>query len=597
MIRHRLVQSLGLGAPLSLCALLVAAPIVLIRRFALPVPLSDHWAILGNALAALDRGDSWAALLWAQHNEHRLVVGRLADLTLLVMAGAPLIVEQYLLVLLGAAAGALVWIWTRRDLGARQTALGWWLLPLTAGLALSPAQMENWVSPMQVPVLAQNVAVVAGLMLLGRAPLRPWRVGLAAACGIAATGCFASGLLYWPAALIPLAAQAGRRRWRWTLAWLAVSAVVWTVYFHGYAAPPGHPAPAQGLAQLGPMAWFLLALLGNPIAAALRPQAALAALVMPLVGLLGLALLTAALVRLWRQKTGRAAIWPWAGLAAYTLLLAASITAGRIGMGFHLALSPRYITMVWPFWGAVVALALLALVPAAESPAVSRAWLGLRAGAGWLLVGGLLVVTLGSINSQVQRWTPIMRDRAAAVAELPDVCRGNAELVGQLGLPGQIQEAWPLLLRRGIVALPAERVDLGALETSPVPVGAVESVSWEEPSGPSRCLRVAGWAGSESPHGAAREVWLVSGGVVVKRAWVGQHRPHTGPDYDRDPHPASGWTAYLDTRRLGAGSQELEVIAVFSGTLVPGVPVPGMPVPDSPGAVPPRVVRIGKVSL
>jgi hypothetical protein len=85
---------LRIGFPVGLCVALVVHLMILVTRFALPAPLSDHWGTLGELLTAIDQGDALLPTLWAQANEHRLVVGRLADVITIRLFGGDLRVEN-----------------------------------------------------------------------------------------------------------------------------------------------------------------------------------------------------------------------------------------------------------------------------------------------------------------------------------------------------------------------------------------------------------------------------------------------------------------------------------------------------------------------
>lgn len=563
------------GLPLLLTAAQVVYLVILVHRFALRLPLSDHWIILGKLATALERGDPLLPVLWSQHNEHRNFVGSVADLATLKLAGGDFRIEQYAMVALAAGAGIGLGLAAWRRLRSADPALAAWSVPMLALLALAPAQMETWANAVQFPVVAQNAAVIGGLWALGRAPLDGRRLALAAGCGLVASACYIHGLLYWPAALVPLLAHAGRRWKPVALGWIVLAGAVWGAYFIHYAYPAQHPSLTLHASDVPGLLVTFAGMLGNPIGAVIRPQDPWAQTVIPLIGAAGLALLGLALVRLRRQPARRTHAWPWLGLAAYALLCAAAMAVGRHKFGFVAALSPRYVTVVWPFWAATLTLLLMALAtPAAasvEGPARASRWtLGARTPARAVL-GLVIAVELGSINSQVQRWTPILRDRAAATRELPDVCQGNLELVGRVGLPEEVSAYWTVLARGHLVSEALPRAEFDPGERRSVPGAGIAAPRWEaEPAVATagRCLRIAGRAAPEPTLGQAREVWLVSHGVALKGAWVGLLRPHVGPDYDADPHPDMGWVMYVDERRLD-GNPELDVYAVYSAAPKP----------------------------
>ncbi len=579
MIQGFGLRSLRWSLPLLLVAAQVAWLVSFVARFAVRMPVSDHWIILGNLLTALERGDSMLPVLWSQHNEHRNFVGSLADLAMVKLGGGDVRLELYAMLLVAAIAGiglgVSAWRWLRRS----DPSLGAWIIPMLALLALSPAQMETWASAVQFPGVAQNLAVIGGLWVIGRAPLNGWKLGLAAGCGLVATACYIHGLLFWPAALVPLLSRSGRRWKPVALVWAVLSAAVWGAYFTNYVRPAVHPPLALQGSDLADLLLTFAGILGNPVGSFIRPQDPLAEIVIPLIGAAGLALLGFALVRFWRQPTRREDPWPWLGLAAYALLCAGAIAVGRHGFGFVAALSPRYITFVWPFWAATLPLLVMCFAPpvAASGGELPKNSKGRTLGR--VVLGIVVTVELASINSQVQRWTPILRDRAAATRELPDICLGNGELVGRVGIPEEIASFWPVLTRYHVVRESPQLLEADRDEARPASGGAIESVRWEaRPALPmsGRCVRIAGWAASDR-LGPAQEVWLMRRGFAFKGAWVGKRRPHFGPDYDADSHPDTGWVIYVDSKRLDPQDRAFDLVAVFTAA--------------------PRPIWIGKVSL
>ncbi len=559
--------------PWSLSALVAAYLFVLVTRLGIRIPIIDEWLSLGNTLLTLERGEGFWTMLWAQHNEHRIPIARLVDIAVVFLGGGNLFIELYVNLALAIATALILGIVVQRELQATHPRLAPWMALAMTLLVLSPSQMEIWLFP-QIPYTAQTLFIVLGLLALSGRAWSWWRLGLAALCGALATASLSSGLLFWPAALVPLAGRAGPRA-KWVLpGWIVLSAAVWWIYFSGFHRPAAHPSLSAWLADPGALVQFFLAVLGNPMAAVVVPQSALAAILVPAVGAVGAALLVIALVRLYRSGTRPASVWFWLGLAVYAAMCAGIITLGRLGFGLFLALSSRYITLTWPFWAAAVMLPFLAFL--AEPAGFRVGSLPLAARIHWVLsacvLAACIVVSAASINTFVRRWTPIATDRQAAMLELPDLCQGNVDLVRHLG-PIEITARYlPVMVRHGVIAFPQEPFSAAAADARSAPPGAIESVRLEAQPvvpGSGRCLRIAGWAGMERAGTPAREVVLAASGTVLKRAWVGQRRAHAGADYDADPHPAVGWVLYLDTTRLKPADDRLELYALLPGAVRP----------------------------
>jgi hypothetical protein len=585
------------GAALALSAVWVANLIAVISEFTLPVPVSDHWGALQFLLEALERGEPLSRILWSQHNEHRIAVEWLAELAVLQWGHGNFRPEAYLSIALAAATAGWAWWTLAKPLRAQHPVWAWWILPGTLALALSPAQMENWIDPFHLMFFTLNLGVLGGLVLLGTAPLTALRFASAALCGAVATASFGSGLLFWPVALLPLWANTHRSRRVPVLGgWIGLSALVWGAYLWDFKSPASHPSLLALLDAPWATLRFFLVLAGNPVGAFVRPQDAIALSAVPAFGLAGLALLAGVLLRAGRRLCGDPRRMVWLALAVYALLTAATITLARVGFGLVAAFPTRYVGLLWPLWMGTLALLTLEQVHPAghaqQAGQVHEAGQAQHAGqaheagqaqprkrpwprfplaqAAW---AALIVLGIATFNTHVQRWRPFVRDFRAAAAELPDVCEGNATLIGRLGPPDLVAQALPVLVRHGLLSYAPEAFAASAEERPPEPSpGAVEETAIEtvrlEPAGleprsahGGRCLRIAGHV----PPTAARapEVLAVAGNRVLKRGWVGPLRPRAGPDYDADPRPESGWALYIGTARLSPGLERLEVYAVL----------------------------------
>jgi hypothetical protein len=366
--------------------------------------------------------------------------------------------------------------------------------------------------------------------------------------------------------------------------WIGLSAVVWGVYLWGFTSPGGHPSLLALLARPGEAIRFFLALLGNPVGAFVRPQDAIAQTAVPALGAAGLALFGWILLRGDRRRflDSRRAVW--IGLAAHALLSAAAITLARVGFGLAAAFPTRYITFFWPFW-----LGTLALLTVDQVRPGVRVPPGAGPAAGWPLAqaawAALIVMCLVTYNTHVQRWRPFSRDIQAAVFELPDVCQGNAVLIGRIAAPDAVAEGLPVLMRHGLLRLAPQAFAAPAPVRQEEPPGAIESVRLESGSGFTHsgpCLRIAGHLSRRAARGT--EVLLVGANQVLKRGGVGPLRPRTGPDFDQDPDPETGWVLYIGTERMPQGLDRLDVYTVLPDRQAVRIGTVEFPLKLDPGA-------------
>ncbi|HLU39608.1 MAG TPA: hypothetical protein VK081_09490, partial [Planctomycetota bacterium] len=162
------------------------------------LPTYDHWVTVDLAERAAT-GQAGFADLWAQHNEHRLVLPRLLfllDYFAFAGRGRSLLVMTALVQL---AHVALLW---RLVVGASPAARArpWSTLAVIAALLGSAAQMFNLIEPFQVQFILVHVAATAAFAAAARGADAPragwWAVALGAAAASALS--MANGVLVLP---------------------------------------------------------------------------------------------------------------------------------------------------------------------------------------------------------------------------------------------------------------------------------------------------------------------------------------------------------------------------------------------------------------
>jgi hypothetical protein len=309
-----------------------------------PVPFADFWSQFSFLEPALD-GDIRLADLWAQVNEHRILVARLQFLVdyalfdgTFVFLFAAIVVSS---LLLAATYAAIAWRETRDGvitLGVSSAA---------SIAALSPVADENltWSYQVQfVQVFLFATAAVAALAVAARASGgRTWLwTGGSVLAAAAATYSMANGLLVWPVLVVlalalrlpravvlavGLAGAALTASYLWQLEFTTRSSLDDPVRLLGYAA-----------AYLGS------ALQETSTAVAISA------------GTAGLALLGVLCAQVWRRRTDPGVALPFgAGVGCFVLLTALQTAAGRLSL-FEVsqALSPRYALGSFTFWLALL---------------------------------------------------------------------------------------------------------------------------------------------------------------------------------------------------------------------------------------------------
>lgn len=315
-----------------------------------PVPFADFWGQFPFIERGV-KGDFGIADLWAQWNEHRIVVARIQFLLDYRFFGGT---NVFLFSAIAASSVALAatfataaWIDTRDRLVALGT------LAVAVASTMSTAGIENLTWAFQVQFV--QVFLFAALSILSvvvaarssRNTHRAWLTGLTALGGIAATYSMANGLFAWPVVVgLALALRLERRlAAALTIAGiLTIATYLWRLDF----TTRGELSDPVGLAT------FVAVYIGSAAWGAGLHKAAL-------VGAVGLALVPLVFVLAWRRRSGTSVALPFgAGVTAFILLTAMQTAAGRLYLGTSQALSSRYSIASFTFW---LALLVALLVP------------------------------------------------------------------------------------------------------------------------------------------------------------------------------------------------------------------------------------------
>ena len=413
-----------LGAVLLAPALYV----VFVAHYGVNSLFNDDWSMVPVVHAAL-HGRLSFGLLWAQHNEHRVLLPNLAFIALgkwasldtrtILLASAALFIAGYLLLV------ALV----RRYAGH---SLGWVFTLLLGAVWFSLADVESALLAYQITWYAVTFFLVLLLFVLARSRLGPGLLLLAGVVAVAASYSSLQGLFLWPVGALCLWRRRGDlARFGWAIGgWAFAAAVTVSLYFVDYSfAEASSGSFRYAFEHLGTTAQFLLAEVGN-LVPSLSPgsltwhMALGAAIVVLAVGVL---VLSAREVR--RDEIGRWTPLP-AALVSFAILFDLSTGLGRVSLGLDQALAPRY-TMgnLLAFVGLVVFV--VARLGGGRPRRVTRSLAVSRA---------LLVLALGaqvgvSTNFGLEQATAIQRSRelgATTVASLgPSPSAAQRELVRQ----------------------------------------------------------------------------------------------------------------------------------------------------------------------
>ncbi len=314
-----------------------------------PLPWFDEWATV-NLIDRWQGGDMTAAeVLFAQHNEHRILVPRLvffADDLLFAGGGLLSLAAIFLVQLLHTGLFAAVLGRSRPARAGR-----WAVAAVVLALMFSLRQAENFSSGFQLQFVAVFAGATSSFVLFGLAAQRcrdgrrAWPP-LAASLGavLLTTFTMANGLV--AGSVLVVLALAARLRSRVVLVCAAWAALLMLVYLQGYEGVAHHGRPSDSLRQPLALLAYTAAYLGNIVATG-RVASAVG------LGLLGIAATAGAALRIVRQGRGaRPGALAMFGVMLFVGATAAITASGRLAFGVEQALSSRYVTGSVAFWAA-----------------------------------------------------------------------------------------------------------------------------------------------------------------------------------------------------------------------------------------------------
>src|SRR5215212_6466049 len=410
-----------------------ALPYLYVRAFGVNVVFADAWDMV-LVFRKFFSGRLTFADLYAQHNEHRMLFPKAAELLLGLLTRYNNVAEMYVVVSCFLITAAVLLVAFRREIR----------LPLiffvpVALLIFSFRQYENMLFGFQINfAFTQTFGVLALYLLYSSGRGNFGAYAFAAALGSATIASFstAQGLLVWPAGLLGLLLGSVVRPGKKVLVglWGIVGVAEWVAYFVDYKTPRGHLPLLHAVSHIGTATEYFLTLLGSALF--WQPDHAFSGGLV--IGCLALAMFLATYGRgVLREHSF------WVSLFFYSLFILATITLGRAGMfGVWQAAVSRYTTF------SILAVAsvytMLAKMVFARRSSVGRTVLLIT------LFGTVLLSTGISYRNGVEvgRVQEASRERAAYVLETyksqPDV-----RLAALYPRPETVRRRAPVLQRLG----------------------------------------------------------------------------------------------------------------------------------------------------
>ncbi len=348
----------GFLLTVAACALPIAL-FLLLQRYAVNVPVWDEWAVallvIKSHLHTLTFSD-----LWAQHNEHRMLIAYLIMLGLAKFGGWNITREILFSLFLVVCSQVVLAVMLRKQLS------GAWLaftLLLTSLSLYAPVQAENWLWGFQIAWFLTGffVIILAWLLVTHRA--KGWAFWCALAIAIMASFTMSAGLLLWVVGFAVLYVdrlEIGRQR---LIVWGIVAVGTILLYFHGWSKAGLQSNPAFIFSHPVEFVGYICAYLGSGLGEQLGLPSAI------VLGVIALSAYVAFVVHYFRRRALSASDpeQAWLAIGLFAILTAAMTGLGRSAFGLDQALSSRYTTLSGLLWVALIALTVLACVKYADA--------------------------------------------------------------------------------------------------------------------------------------------------------------------------------------------------------------------------------------
>jgi hypothetical protein len=320
-----------------------------------PVIYWDQWSTVDNLMHSGDQ-ISWSQL-WAQHNEHRIPVARVAcfaDLLLFGGRNISLLIEIYLVQLFHLLIFAwMIWRESSLSPAARWTALGLLLFCM-----FSPIQIENFSWGFEVTFVmagfAASLAFACALWYSKAARKDGSAILPLVLCLLTAfvSECsLANGTLVWPTLLFLAFALRFARGAKLLIAGAGTLAIA--VYLKGYQSPGHHSNPLTSIRHPFAIAKYVVTYFAGTWDPSLPSTSVWPTISESLTGLaIGVALLSA--FRVFRKSSSVSRLEIFLSAEMIFVLMSAIITAlGRVDFGTVQATASRYQTIALVFWASL----------------------------------------------------------------------------------------------------------------------------------------------------------------------------------------------------------------------------------------------------
>jgi hypothetical protein len=379
VLKQRIINNKGSSAFYLAAAILTAIPVIAMGqtlvKYSVNTPWWDQMSFVG-LMGKAHNGTLSIYDLWAQHNEHRILVPQAFELITGKLTGYNFRVPVIMNFVFAAGSFGLLLSMLKRTMMDRKV-MALIAIPF-AWLLFSPLQWTNWIWGFQLVFFMCVFFTILTIWLLNRRDLLSSRLvfGLSMLSAGLATYCTGNGLLIWPIGLgLLLWRQTSRRR---LVCWSAVGLAFIASYLFKFHRSPDSPTLLTVIKEPVAVVKYTLAYLGRNLASSPVGARYVAT---------GLVVVFVISVVFIYKKGKLDRVLDWLALAAYVVLTGLLAAVSRLNFGIdHGFTSNSYPTLSVLFILAVIAVAAYALSLWVKDFAKARLPLYLSV---FLIAGGL----------------------------------------------------------------------------------------------------------------------------------------------------------------------------------------------------------------
>lgn len=542
----------------------VITPILLylyyVIKFGVDLPRWDEWNIAEIFKAYYSKGD-WVSMIFAQHNEHRIVFPRIVLLILAQLTGWNVKAEMVASWAIHVINFVLIWgILKQTRINQR-----WILIPI-AWLMFNVGQWENMLWGWCFHWYLMIFGFICALYFLVRISQSGWNILPAIISGIVASFSFNNGLLIWPLGLVQLlsAKITKDKKLKLTLLWVIIGVFTFAIYYMDYTKPYYHPSLTLFL--YNPLQ-FLVCMLGN-FGFGLGGEKLLPSI------LAGLFILSIFIISFFLIKRVNKLIdlMPWFILGLFSIISVVAISIGRFGFGPGESVVSRYITIASFLIIANIVLYAVALENIGE--------LQLRKKIRIISIMLFTVMAIGLFITMFKAWQrgrDIYLERSKAVVYLkqyqfapnrvlslflhpnPDMVRDLGSFIKQKKM-SVFRNEEEVNLNDYKQPITIEKEQIGAIDN-------VQAIPPQYSNGADEVLYISGWAIDPISQKIPKAVFIFWDGKPIGRAVLGNPRQDIRKVLNTDDFILAGWEAFLPMKglKITGGSHMITARVLLNG--------------------------------